>query len=244
MSMGKSVECAVAGFGRHIRRRWTAWMLGTLLFFLFFPNIDLIVSGWFYDPATHGWAMNGTPLGDFVRKGVPPLLVGLVLFLAVLWLAGKVYRQRFLGVTGPVVLYLVLSLAIGPGFLANTVFKDNWGRARPSTVQELGGDRQFTPPFMVTDQCDRNCSFVSGHGALGFWLVALAFLAPGAWRGRAIVVALVGGSWVGFVRIAQGGHFLSDVFYAGVLVVTVSWFLHRWIVGTAPVRDDLSSAAD
>lgn len=234
MTVGLRIEAAMAAIGQHLRRRWTAWLLGSLLLFLTFPGLDITVSGWFYDPATRGWAMNGTPMGEFVRKGLPPVIGGLVLFLAVLWLAGKVYRQTFLRVTGPVVLYLLLSLAIGPGLVANTLFKDNWGRARPSTVQELGGDRLYTPPFMVTDQCDRNCSFVSGHGAMGFWLVALAFLAPPAWRGRAIALALLGGSYVGFVRIAQGGHFLSDVFYAGVIVVTLSWFLKRWIVGEAP----------
>ena len=111
------------------------------------------------------------------------------------------------------------SMALGPGLLANTVFKDHWGRARPAQIEAFGGSHHFTPAPLPAAQCARNCSFVSGHAALGFSLVAFAFLLPpGRRRHRGIAAALGFGALVGLVRIAQGGHFLSDVVYAGLLV--------------------------
>ncbi|HZU89271.1 MAG TPA: phosphatase PAP2 family protein, partial [Stellaceae bacterium] len=76
-----------------------------------------------------------------------------------------------------------------------------------------------------------NCSFVCGHAALGFALVAFAFLLPsGPWRRRATAAALVFGALVGLDRIALGRHFLSDVVFAGLLVYGTTAALHWWIV--------------
>ena len=128
-------------------------------------------------------------------------------------------------------IFLVAALAIGPGILVNTVLKDHWGRARPFQIEAFGGTRQFTPAPVPADQCARNCSFVSGHAALGFSLVAFAFLLP-AGRPRNIVMAgaLAFGALIGLGRIAAGHHFLSDVVDAGLVVVATTWLLHRWLV--------------
>lgn len=215
--------------GQHLRQRWSLWLLASLLFFLTFPGLDLAVSGWFYQPDL-GWYLGKAPFAEFIRKGMPTVLFGIVLFVVVLWGAGRLYRQTFFGVTGRIVSYLLLSLAVGPGLFANLLFKENWGRARPSQITQFGGDNLYTPPFLVTNQCDSNCSFVSGHGALGFWVTAFAFLLPVVWRSAGLTAALCFGVVVGVVRIIQGGHFLSDVLYSGVLVVTVNWVLAQWIL--------------
>jgi membrane-associated phospholipid phosphatase len=56
-------------------------------------------------------------------------------------------------------------------------------------------------------------------------------LLPG-WKARrnAAAGALALGALLGLVRIAQGGHFLSDVVASGLLVFAVSWALYRLIV--------------
>jgi membrane-associated phospholipid phosphatase len=80
-------------------------------------------------------------------------------------------------------------------------------------------------------ECPSNCSFVSGHAALGFSLVAFAFLfPPGDMRRRVTVAALAIGTVIGLGRIAQGAHFLSDVVYAGLLVYGTTAALYWWIV--------------
>ena len=42
-------------------------------------------------------------------------------------------------------------------------------------------------------------------------------------------VAVLAGSLIGFIRIGEGGHFLSDVVFAGVFMGLVVALLH-WIV--------------
>jgi membrane-associated phospholipid phosphatase len=123
-------------------------------------------------------------------------------------------------------------VAVGPGLLANTLFKDHWGRARPVQIEAFGGTHRFTPAPLPAAECDRNCAFVSGHAALGFSLVSLAFLLPrGRSRRLGIAFALGFGALVGLGRIVQGAHFLSDVVYAGLLVYGTTALLYWWIFG-------------
>jgi membrane-associated phospholipid phosphatase len=111
------------------------------------------------------------------------------------------------------------------------VLKDHWGRARPAQTEAFGGSRHFTPAPFPAAECARNCSFVSGHAALGFSLVAFGFLLPpGPSRRSAIGAALAFGAVVGLVRIAQGAHFISDVVFAGLLVFGTTDLLYWWIV--------------
>ena len=41
-----------------------------------------------------------------------------------------------------------------------------------SQIAEFGGDKRFTPAFVPSDQCARNCSFPAGDPAVGFYFVA------------------------------------------------------------------------
>lgn len=227
------IDSLIAAWGASLRRHWMAWLLGSMLVFVTFPGLDLSVSGWYWDSA-NGWRLGDHPLAEFVRKGLPALVIGAAVFVLLLYVAGKVLKQRFWGVDGRITTYILSSLLIGPGILTNELFKAHWHRARPSQIEQFGGQAHFTPPFMITDQCASNCSFVSGHAAMGFWVIAFAFLVPPPWRGRAIALALAFGALVGWVRIIQGGHFLSDVVYAGLLVVAVTWGLWRTLVAPLP----------
>lgn len=220
------IDSLLAAWGTSLRRHWMAWLLGSMLIFVTFPGIDLTVSSWYWDSAA-GWRWGSHPLAEFVRKGLPAIVIGAALFVQVLYLAGKLLKQTFWGIDGRIAFYILSSLVIGPGILTNELFKAHWHRARPSQISQFGGEAHFTPPFMITDQCASNCSFVSGHAAMGFWVIAFAFLVPPPWRGKAIAAALLFGATVGWVRILQGGHFLSDVVYAGLLVVAVTWGLWR-----------------
>lgn len=198
--------------------------IGVLL--VAFPQIDLAISGWFYDPQAGFW-LKDQPLVRFVYSLVPwvtrTVVIGLVLFLLAGW---TIYRRRiYFRQRRRTALYLLLVMAIGPGILVNTVFKDHWGRARPSQVVEFGGARHFTRPAVPSDQCEKNCSFVSGHASVGFYFLALAFVLP---RRRALWLALgtTFGLGVGLVRIVQGGHFFSDVIFCGIIVYLTARALH------------------
>lgn len=198
--------------------------------FVLFPEIDLAFSALFYR-AGDGFYLRYTVPVYGLYKAVPLITYGTILGV----IGGLVARlSPGLGkwrIRPRVAAYVLLSLALGPGLIANTVLKDNLGRARPSQITEFGGKAAFTPALIPTDQCKRNCSFVSGHATLGFFVVSFAFLV-GRRRARhlAIAGALALGSVIGLGRVIQGAHFLSDAIFAGLLAYGVAWALHHWLV--------------
>jgi lipid A 4'-phosphatase len=201
-----------------------------LVLFLFVPQIDLAASRLFY-VSGHGFVLADWPPVVFLYRAVPWITWG-ILFLAAMAGIWLFLMERPLGrVDGKALIFVVASVSLGSGLLANTVLKDHWGRARPTQVEAFGGPRQFTPAPLPADECPNNCSFVSGHAALGFSLVAFAFLLPpGRVRRGAVAAALTVGSVVGLGRIAQGAHFLSDVVYAGLLAYGTTVLLYWSIV--------------
>lgn len=213
-------------------------LAASLALFRFVPGVDLFVSGLFYDPQ-HGFMLAAWPPLQEFTKSIRWISWAILLTAAggALWL--RLRGRPLWRLDRNALIFLVAALAIGPGILVNTVLKDHWGRARPYQVEAFGGEHQFTAAPIPTDQCTRNCSFVSGHAALGFSLVCFAFLLPaGRPRDLTLAGALSFGAVVGLARIAVGHHFLSDVVDAGLLVVGTSWLLHWWLVvhdGATPV---------
>ena len=76
-------------------------------------------------------------------------------------------------------------------------------------------------------------SFPSGHAAVAFFMMAPAFVisanrrgARGAW----IAVGICYGLAMGFTRVMQGGHFVSDVLWAGIIVYLVGVGLDRLLL--------------
>jgi lipid A 4'-phosphatase len=212
------------------RHPWL-WSLSLMVPLVLFPQIDISVSSWFYDPARGVFPARTAAFPEWIRRDMPAFLFAVPAMVVLLWLAGEALRRPLLGVTRRVAAYVVLSLALGPGLVINVILKDNWGRPRPSTIREMGGTATYVRPMFISDQCQDNCSFASGHGALGFWPVALALLAPPRWRTPAMAAALAFGSLVGFIRIAQGGHFLSDVIAAAIITIGINLALYRWFIG-------------
>jgi lipid A 4'-phosphatase len=150
-----------------------------------------------------------------------------LLFCVLLWIAGAMTGEWIWNISTRPVVYLLTTAAIGPGLLVETLLKPYWGRARPKDISLFGGSANYVPPFVISDECAKNCSFVSGHAAIAFWLTAYAFLLPTAWRKSAFRAAIVFGVAVGLVRIAQGAHFASDVASAGLIVIAVNVALAR-----------------
>lgn len=212
------------------RHPWL-WTLAALTPLVLFPHIDLTVAGWFYAPEKYVFPARTAPFPEWVRKSMPVLLFALAAAVAVVWLAGEALKRTFLGISRRVAAFLLLSLALGPGLVVNVILKDYWGRPRPSMLTEFGGKATYVRPLMISDQCDNNCSFSSGHGALGFWPLAFALLAPPAWRPHAVAASLAFGAVVGFVRVSQGGHFVSDVAFSAVITVGLILWLRRRLLG-------------
>lgn len=187
--------------------------------FLSYPALDIIVARQFY-LAPHVFTLSDTAVGDFFNRGIEVLIAVTGALLIVALGVVAVRRRALLGLDARTLLYLILSFAIGPGLVANVIFKDHWGRARPGYITEFGGQSQFSPPILISDQCHHNCSFVSGDASTAFAFLAFALILP-RWRIPAILAALFFGAGIGAIRMMQGAHFLSDVIFAGIFMALV-----------------------
>ena len=202
------------------------FVLGTAIFLLF-PTIDLRFSRHLWSPEQGfwGWRYAGLEwlhenLRVFVLVGFLTLLIGWLLcrFNRAPVLFAR-YRKSFF--------FLMLVIIVGPGLVVNALFKDQWGRPRPHQVEDFGGSRTFTPAWVISDQCERNCSFVCGDASIGFVLIAGVFISrrPRLW----FLSSLLAGGLLGLMRIAQGGHFLSDVIFCWYMVACTTWLLARML---------------
>lgn len=206
------------------RLNWIFFLLfgiiGTV--FLLFPELDLHISALFFDKHFDKNYLPYQMIYESVRVVTVISAIALLALIALTFF-GKVYQ----GLTRKNLLFLLFALILGPGLVVNVIFKDNWGRARPAQIIEFGGEAAHNPPLLISKECTRNCSFVCGHASVGFVFVALGFLYKR--REKEIFLAsLFAGSLIGFGRIAQGGHFLSDVifsFFFTYLSVRILYYL-------------------
>jgi lipid A 4'-phosphatase len=201
----------------------------------FYPQIDLRIAGYFY-------AFTDASHNMFALRVYPPLMlardiglwVGTVLILpAVLALVIKlILRKRKLLISGRAIVFLIATLALAPGLFVNVMLKDHWGRPRPIDVTQFGGDQHFAAWWDPRGDCPNNCSFVSGDVSGAFWAVAPAALAPPQWRALAYGAAFALGAGMAALRMMAGGHFFSDVVFAGVFTFLIIWIayglIYRW----------------
>ncbi len=203
------------------------------ILFLVFPEIDLAVASLFVVAGDEyrvfllqhrGWV-------TWLREGLQNLFrlgcVALVVSLGANILRG----WNLLGLDSRRASYLIICFALGPGLLVNYILKNHWGRARPAQITAFGGEQEFTPALVIADQCERNCSFVSGEAAMGFSILAIALLVSSRYRHLCIWASLGLGCFIGFLRIGAGGHFLSDVVFAGLWVSLLVVVLHHVMIG-------------
>lgn len=180
--------------------------------FFSFPNIDLWVSDRFYVDDHFFLRENTFIQGLYLifAKIHIPLLLGLTFGLIVT--KTKTVRKQLR--------YLLFVLLIAPGLIVNIALKDNsLGRARPVHVTEFGGDAQYSKAFVYSGQCHHNCSFTSGHAALGFFFISMGWV----FRCRKIfTLGMTIGVVVSLGRVVQGGHFLSDVVFSFWIVYFTS----------------------
>ena len=199
------------------------------LFFAIWQDVDLRVAAWFFDSGKFtGRTGAGRLLRNILFYG--PLIVPVVMLIC--WLLPRVGRPvpaHFVPANRTVV-FLALSLALGPTLLVNFGLKEYSGRPRPNQIQEFGGSREFRPWYKFDGACQNNCSFVSGEVSTAAWLVGPASLLPAPWKTPAMAGAVAIAAVTGILRMAFGGHFLSDVIFAILFTLLTVQAVGHWIL--------------
>lgn len=207
------------------------FLLSTFLFSLA-PQIDIWASSFFYKegarfPANELWFVkviyDGTPW-----FGRSMLLIAMVVSLIAIFVPSKISRRHWRRASA-----MIAVLLFGLGLLVHSFLKDGMGRPRPRDLQIFAGTTTYVPVFTHSQFCTSNCSFVSGHAAVGFSLMSLGMFSVRRRRQFWLLAGLFSGCVVGAVRIAQGGHFLSDVVFSFLaiwmshLIVRALWLRFR-----------------
>lgn len=193
------------------------------LIFTLWPQLDLATSQIFFDPVSKTFSAGKTPAIEVIYRVFAKIHFLLLLVLIPLAIVQRQRHQQGDVRKKWLPSFLLAALLLGPGLLGNVVLKDNSiGRARPNEVLQFGGGDQFTPAFAYSGACDHNCSFISGHAAIGFYFIGIGWMLRSA---TAYFFGLLLGATVGLTRIIQGGHFLSDVVFAYWLI----HFCYVWL---------------
>ncbi|HEB49675.1 MAG TPA: phosphatase PAP2 family protein [Desulfobulbus sp.] len=194
-----------------------ALVLVGLTLVIWWAGLDLRLAGTVVGPDNSWPGVERPPWGLLYRWAPLPafVLAGVCLLL----LVAGFFSTRWRRVRRDA-LFIILLLALGPGLLVNVALKDHVGRARPREVVQFGGSHRFTEIWQP-GSTGRNSSFPSGHASVAFFLIAPWFVLRR--RHRTLALAFLAGGTlyglaVGWARILQGGHFLSDVLWAGGLV--------------------------
>ena len=194
-----------------------------------FPQTDLAVARWFWTSADGFWlGQNGA--AAFLRRVSmwPTIALGIAALVSLLQHVLAPATRQFMSARAAA--FLFLTVAAAPVLLVNGILKEHWERARPVHVTELGGAWRFTPWWRPGDgtECRTNCSFVSGESSGAAWRAAPpppppppARLPRGA-AARAYTVVVSG------LRMAFGGHFLSDTLIATLLTLLIVAFGYHW----------------
>jgi membrane-associated PAP2 superfamily phosphatase len=202
-------------------------LLAAALLFVFGAALDPRVSAHFYDPRQGLFPWERQPLVVALSSAVPWLgraafvLALLALLLPARWLARPLRRR---------IAAFALMMFVGVGLLVNLGLKEHWGRPRPDQTTQFGGTHPFVPALVASRYCDSNCSFVSGHAATGFALIAVGMFGSRRTRLRWRAIGLSAGAALGLMRIAEGKHYASDIVFGGLLLWLVSIALHAlWL---------------
>ncbi len=184
------------------------------------PSIDLYISGLFYY-GSQQFALQSFDLTSiFFRDILLPLILIYILILPIVGRFAKIdkifFNYKF---SIKEIVLLWGSQIIGLLIFVNLILKNLWGRARPNDILQLGGKETFSPWFEITNACETNCSFVSGDASVGFSIIILYLITK---KIIFLYASAFAGLVLGLIRIMAGGHFLSDIFFAGFIIVILN----------------------
>ena len=200
---------------------------------------DLGWTGAFYSPGgDHGgwpWA-RAQPWAFLYDYGelLPLMLLAAALGLYAACRIGKAPRKY-----AKPCLVIILTIALGPGLLVNGLLKNYWGRPRPVEVSAFGGDWEYRTVW-EPGVPGRGKSFTCGHCSMAFSVGSAAAFAPffPVAAGAALVASVGYGIAMGVARMAQGGHFPTDILWSGILVFMIAAALYYLVLRIPESADE------
>jgi membrane-associated PAP2 superfamily phosphatase len=188
--------------------------------------LDIAIARLFYrpGPADHWPLARELPWSLLYRAA--PWATGTLVLAGLTGLAASFSRARAEWRRASVL--VLLGVAIGPGLLANALFKDHWQHPRPRDLVEFDGPLHYVPaPLIGTEG---GASFPCGHCSVGFMFAAGWWIwrrRRRGWAGAALAGGLALGFLLGVGRLAAGAHFFSDIVWSALLafgVLHVLWY--------------------
>ena len=193
------------------------------LFLTVGPTLDMYISGLFLGSDSKFLLQNYDILSIIFRKVLLPILLAYMLIVPIISYVFKIdkvyFGHKFLAKE---IFFIWFSQIVTMLIFVNLILKNFWGRARPGDVVGLGGVDYFTPWYEYSVSCNTNCSFVSGDASVGFSVIILYLITKNI---VFFYISIVSGMVIGLVRIIEGGHFLSDVLFAGIVIIILNSLL-------------------
>ena len=199
-----------------------------VLFFILFPKFDILFSKLFFfeEKFISDKYVFIRSLRSFLKDSM--IVISIVSFLLIM--VNFFFKKKKKPILKPRTRLILIGFIVGPvigcGLIANFYFKDNWGRARPINIQEFGGEKIYTQPFIISDQCERNCSWISGEASAAFSFIAGTIIIKSP---IFFLLNIIFGIIVSFCRIAMGGHFLSDNIFAMIFMIYLA-IIYKYLV--------------
>ncbi len=189
------------------------------------PYLDLYVSGNFY-LGKNVFQLQSYHLVTIIFRDIfLPLIIFYTIIMPIFskFFFFKILYFNYIFRIKDIVL-IWFSQIISLGLIVNYFLKNLWGRARPGDIIQFGGDEFFTPWYKVSSSCETNCSFVSGDSSVGFSIIVLYFITKNTFY---VYASILMGLSLGLIRIMEGGHFLSDIFFAGIVVILFNLIFYK-----------------
>ena len=137
------------------------------IIFIVFPILDIHISRYFF--VDDKFLSEKYTFIKVLRSNLKNIMI-VIPVLSLIMLLLIVFKKKNYNFNNKYNLRFKLALlgfVIGPilgcGLIANLYFKDTWGRARPAYIVEFGGEKKYSQPFIKSDQCYKNCSWISGN---------------------------------------------------------------------------------
>lgn len=216
-------------------------------------RLDLKAERFFHDASADPvWFQKNAPLWQLLyRYGtIPPFIVVLAGIYVLVFHKSKPGLRKYNYASK----LFLLALILGPGVIINGILKDHWGRPRPRQIEEFGGRWEFREVWQPGVP-GKGKSFPCGHASVGFLFFALFLGLKKHHRKIAcfsLFFSIAYGSLIGVARMAQGGHFLSDILWAWGITYFVILILHYHVLNgdriaheiheTKPATRSLSAA--